>query len=481
LRHIDFSNSIDPTTIPKTNEEIKQLLSCLTKDARSYVDSTRHSNSLVSHFRTAILPKLEQKKLADTLVEKLDKYAAAELSRTTFVMSSYTKFLEKTREDIEWWMDKYSREAKRRRRESETLELNDLIDLEKIAYQDFVSLSVLLSQMFFALEFSCRMVCGIGCYRFAIRIIRSEVIQHKELWKQLKRLGEKTGGDCEVCAVKESCDFRINFLALARLYAYATKVRQIVDYTTKLASLNIFKSGLFEPPFPYFSHLSKVVESNFLLVQKSLPHRLLSSFSARFSFQINTRKELYAPFSWDEKELRRLTAKQSKDALSWYLLGKLYFKRDAAFEAIECLQKAKTINPKNPEAWHLLGILYGASGETLQDELKALRHLERARELEPNDVEILFEVSAMYLGLGKTLKAIEYLKEARKIPTTLGNLCALNQALYEAYSLIGDLTRANTYLEKAKKLDDDYQKRLENWFKGFLEERREFRKHLRSA
>lgn len=476
-----FSDSIHPTTIPKTNKEIKQLLSCLAKDARSYVNSTRYSKSLESHFQTAILPRLEQKKLSEKLIDKLDKYAAAELIKTTFVMSSYTRFFEKTREDIEWWMDKYSKKAKLRRRESETLELDDLIDTMKIAYQDFVSLSVLLSQMFFALEFSCRMLCGIGCYRFALKVIKSEVIQHKELWTQLKKLGQKTGRDCEVCAVNESCDFGIDFSALARVYAYAMKVRQIVDYTTKLASLDIFKSGLFEPPFPYFSHLSKIVESNFLLVKKSLPHRFLSSAPARFSLPMKARKELYAPFSWDETELRRLTTKQSSDALSWYLLGKLYFKRDAVFQAIECLEKAKDINSKNPEVWHLLGIMYDVSGRTLRDELKALKHLEKARELEPDNVEILFEVSTMYLGLGNALKAIEYLGKARKIPTTTGNLCALNQAFYEAYSLIDDLTKANTHLKNAKKLDASLQKRLEDWFKEFLKERKKFRRHLKTA
>jgi len=78
--------------------------------------------------------------------------------------------------------------------------------------------------------------------------LKSEVIQHREVWKQLKKLGQKNGYDCEACAVKDSCHFEIDFSALARVYAYAMKVRQIADYTTKFASLNIFKSGLFEPP-----------------------------------------------------------------------------------------------------------------------------------------------------------------------------------------------------------------------------------------
>jgi len=453
----------------------------LARDAASYVHSTKHSDGFVSHFQKAILPRLEQKKLSEKLVDEIDRYAAAELIRTTFVASSFTRILEKTCEDIEWWMEKYSKEAKLRRGEPLTLDFEDWIDTMKIAYEDFVHLSVLLSQMFFALEFSCRMLCSIGCYKFAHKISRSEVIQHKELWRQLKKLGKKTGGECDVCAVRESCDFEIDFLALARVYAYAIKMRQIVDYTNRLASLNIFKSGLFDPPFPYLSYLTKIVESNFLLAKKSLPDKFLLRVPARFSLSIKAREKLYAPFSWDEKELRRHTIKRPKHALSWYLLGKLYFKRNDVFQAIECLEKAKDINPKNPETWHLLGISYDVSARTLRDEQKALKYLEKARELNPDNVDILFEVSTMHLGLGNASKAVEYLERASRIPTTASNLCALNQALYEAYSRTGNLTKASECLENAKRLDVSLQKRLEDWLEGFLKERKKFRKYLRSA
>lgn len=448
----------------------------MTRDALSYLDSIKNSDSFTSHFQKSILPRLEQKRLAEKFVDKIDGYAAAELTKTTFVSSSFAKILEKTREDVEWWMEKYSREAKIRRGETEILELDDLLDTVKIAYEDFVHLSVLLSQMFFALEFSCKMICGFGCYRFGFKVAKFDVIHHKEVWRQLKRLGQKTGYDCETCAVNESCDFEIDFSSLARVYAYAMKVRQIVDYTTRLASLNIFKSGLFKPPLAFFSYLTKIVESNLFLAKKCLPDKYLSRVPLRFLILVEKRRELCSPFSWDEAELKRLTAKQPKDALAWYLLGRLYFKRDAVFQAIECLEKSRKINPKNVEAWHLLGILYDVSATTLRDERKALKYLEQARELNPDNVDILFEVSAMHIGLGDYSQAIKYLERAMKTDTSSDNLCAINQALYEAYSRLGNLAKANDCLESAKKLDPSFQKRLKMWFDGFLKERKRFQK-----
>lgn len=479
----DFSDSIDPKAIPKSNEEIRQLLNCLAKDTSLYVNSTKRSDDFVSHFQKSILPKLEQRKLSEKLASNIDRYAQTELVKTTFVLSSFSRLFDKTLEDIQWWMEKYDKKAKLRRGEhAEITGLGDLTDLMKIAYEDFAHLSVLLSQMFFALEFSCRMLCSIGCYKFACKVLKSEVIQHKEVWKQLKKLGGKTDGDCDICAVKESCNFQIDFLALARVYAYATKIRQIVDYTDRLASLNIFESGLFEPPFSYFSHLTSIVENNFLLAKKSLPKEFLAMTHSLSFRDMGERKKLYAPFSWDEKELIRLTDKHPEDALSWYLLGKLYFKRHDTLQAIKCLEKAKKNNPKNPESWRLLGILYDAKGTTLRDKQKALKHLEKAMELDPENVKILFAVSIINLGLGNALKAIEYLERAKKIPATnLGMFyspCVLNQALYKAYSCIGDLAKANECLEKAKTIDAILQKRIEDVFESYMDGMKKFRKRV---
>jgi tetratricopeptide (TPR) repeat protein len=476
----DFSDSIDPKAIPKSNEEIRQLLNCLAKDTSLYVNSTKRSDDFVSHFQKAILPRLERRKRSEKLASAIDIYAQRELVRTTFVLSSFSRLFDKTLEDIQWWLEieKYSKKF-RRGEQTRITRLGDLTDVMKIAYEDFAHLSVLLSQMFFALEFSCKMLCSIGCYKFACRVSNSEVIYHKELMEQLKKLGKKQK-DCNGCPVKESCNFQIDFLALARVYAYATQIRNLVDYTTRLASLNIFKSGLFEPPFPYFSHLKNVVENNFILAKKSLPKEFLAMTHSLSFRDMGERKKLYAPFSWDEKELIRLADKQPKDALSWFLLGKLYFKRHDTLQAIKCLEKAKKNNLKNSEAWRLLGILYDEKGTTLRDKQKALKHLEKARELDPENVEILFEVSIINLILGNALKTIEYMERAKKIPATnvgaLCNPCVLNHVLYKAYSYVGDLAKANECLEKAKTIDAIFQKSFESAFESYMDWTQKFRK-----
>jgi len=172
-----------------------------------------------------------------------------------------------------------------------------MADLLRIAYGDFIHLSILLSQMFFALEFCCRMLCGFGCYNFALKISRAEVVQRDEVWKSLKRLGEKQGHQCEICIVRETCNFNIDFKALARIYAYAMKIRQVSDYTTKFASFDVLKSHLAEPPFIYFAALMDVLETNFYMAKDCIPSPHLKSIPKLVYFA-EERKNLYPPISW---------------------------------------------------------------------------------------------------------------------------------------------------------------------------------------
>jgi len=472
LRCARFSNSIHPTTIPKSNKDIRELLKCLAKDTKLYLDSAKTFEKIVSHFQESILPRLEQNQLSEKFMKQIKRYASTELAKTIFVTSNLERIFEKTVEDIDWWMEKYSRQAKIRRGQEESLHPDDLADLVKIAYGDFIHLSILLSQMFFALEFSTRMLCGLGCYRFALKVSNSEVIQHEEVWRQLKKLGRKVGYNCETCVVKSSCNFEVEFSILAKIYAYAMKIRQIVDYTTRLASLNLFKSELLKPPFVYFSSLIKIVEKNFEIGRQCIPQNYLHLVADPFI--IFERKQLYSPFSWDERELKNMTAKNPKDALAWYLLGKLYFKRNDTYPAIECMEKAKMLNPKNSDIWHSLGILYDVSAKTIRDERKALKHLEKARGLDANNVEILIEIGAMYIALGNLSQAIENLDEAMKLSSNNSELSEINQILSKVYEQIGDSVKAKHFSERAKELAPDYQTKVRKWLDSFLTERKKW-------
>ncbi len=261
-----------------------------------YLKSTESFKEFKNHFEKSILPKLEEKHLLKEYFDIVQRYSQTELIKTTFVATSLEKVFENTVEHIDSWIEKHSREAKKRRGEPGALDPEYFSDLIKIAYGDFIHLSVLLSQMFFALEFSCRTLCSLGCYNFALKALRAEIIQHEELWKQLKYLGSKQGPNCQICIVRDTCDSKVDFLSLARIYAYAMKVRQVSDYTTRFASLNIFKSQLANPPFAYFLMLTKIVERNFSIARDCIPNRHLS-LVPMLVFLSEQRRDLYPPIS----------------------------------------------------------------------------------------------------------------------------------------------------------------------------------------
>jgi hypothetical protein len=290
-----FSNSIHPKTIPQSNNEIKSLLQCLRHDTILYLNSTKSFKEFKNHFQESILPKLEEKNSLERYFDLIQRYSQTELIKTTFVANSLGRIFEDTVEHVGEWVAK-RRKAKRLRGESVSLDMDYFPELLRIAYGDFIHLSILLSQMFFALEFSCRTLCSLGCYDFALKVLRAEVIQHDELWKQLKLIGLKQGRNCEICVVRDTCNFKIEFLSLARIYAYAMKVRQVSDYTTRFASLNIFKSELANPPFTYFLTLTEIVEKNFCLTMDCIPKRHFSLIPALVYLR-ELRKEIYPSIS----------------------------------------------------------------------------------------------------------------------------------------------------------------------------------------
>jgi len=184
-------------------------------------------------------------------------------------------------------------------------------DLLRIAYGDFIHFSVLLSQMLFALEFSCRMLNTLGCYNFALMVSKSETIQHDQVRKQLKRFSEKQGHECEICSVRDACYFGVDFNALARIYAYAMKIRQMADYTAKFASLDVFRSQLGEPHFPYFSSLIETVERNFHIAVRCFPETYYKLIG-KFLFLEIQRRNLYPPMSWTCAMIRDFLRKREK-------------------------------------------------------------------------------------------------------------------------------------------------------------------------
>ena len=475
-----YFGSIDPTAIPKSNQEIQELLECLNRDTRLYVDSVSRDNcGLVQRFKQSILPKLEAKGLLKNFIDQMDEHIRIELFKTVCAVSDLERSLKKVENDFKWWVEKYG--GKERSRRGETVdplayETEPIVDALKLCYIDLVRLSMLLSQMFFALEFSCRNVCALSCYRFALKVARSEVIQHGELWRTLKKLGEKTGVDCEACAVLSTCNFKIDFLALSRIYAYATKIRQIADYTPKFSSLDIFKSKILSRTptgIPYFHCLVEITEANFDLIKGCLDQQLATRFWI-------PRKKLYGPFSWDERSLLFKIKKYPDDSLSLYLLGKLYYERNDISKAREYLERSTKLNPKNVAAFHLLATICDAEARTLKGERKAWDYLEKARSLDPHNTEILLEMGIFLLAFGELDNARQRLEEAKTHAIKVADLCAIDTVLSEVYMRLNKPSASKRCILRAKTLNYEYYREMRYWLEGFLKERKKWQGRLRS-
>jgi tetratricopeptide (TPR) repeat protein len=184
--------------------------------------------------------------------------------------------------------------------------------------------------------------------------------------------------------------------------------------------------------------------------------------------------KLQKPFSWDENELKRLLVDNPKDSTSWYLLGRLYYKQNDNAEAIKCLERARKINPKNADAWLILGILCDAEARNRRDELKALRYMEKARELNPSNFEAILDASILNIALGNCARGAKILEEGLILPLKDNELCAFNQGLYYAHSKLGNQLKADTYLKNAKKLCDKHQEIFAKAFTEYLAERAKF-------
>lgn len=213
--------------MPKSNKEIRELLECLKVNVELYISSVENGTDvLVNHFKISVLPILKEKGLFKSYKDKLTKYVRVLDAKT---VSTFHNFRASIRNS--WDNLKQINKIIRYDRNNQFRNKYFLIESFKMAYVDFTNLLMIASQMFFALEFYCKILCALGCVKFALKIARSEVIQHNACWKQIKRFSEKDCTYCETCIVSETCKSEMNFEALSRIYAYSMKIRQIADYT----------------------------------------------------------------------------------------------------------------------------------------------------------------------------------------------------------------------------------------------------------
>jgi tetratricopeptide (TPR) repeat protein len=449
--------------MPKSNKEIRELLDCLKTDVDSYIASLeKGKDDFTRHSRESVLPLLKKKGLLCSFESQLTKYVRVLDAKTISTFHNFESSIRKLWSDLE----QISSIQKYTPKKGARVE-HFLIESFKFVYVDFSNLLMIASQMFLALEFYCRILCALGCVKFALKVARDEIVQHRDLWEQLKRFSNKSCPSCETCLVFDTCESKIDFGALARIYVYSMKVRQIADYTPKLVSLDIFKSGLIEPPLTYFLSVHSLLKENMLF------YDCLAEFVPTIGYgRKELLKELRSPFIWgDEDRLKEAIREKEDKGFYNYLLGRFYYEKNRFEEAIKSLERAKKTNPNNAEVWNLLGTIYDAQAETKKDLEKALEYLKRARDLAPSDNYALCKVGILELSLDRYSSAIDNLAKACDHATTDFDRFLAFLIISEAYRMKGIIGESDLYLRKSQQIRKDTDTSLK-WLRKYIEERR---------
>jgi len=447
--------------MPNTNKEIRELLACLKADVNSYIASLeKGKDDFSKHFIESVLPLLKKKGLLRSFESQMTKYIRVLDAKTVSTFHNFESSIKKLWSDLKQINSIQKYTPKKGARVEQFL-----VESVKFVYVDFSNLMMITSQMLFALEFYCRIACALGCIKFALKVARTEIVQHRALWEHLKRLSGRSNY-CETCLISDTCKFQLDFEALARIYAYSMKVRQIADYTPKLVSLNIFKSGLIEPPLTYFMSIRSLLKENAVF------YDCLAEFVPTMGYRKELLEELRSPFIWGDEDRLKEAAREKEDKGFYnYLLGRYYYEKNRFEEAMEPLERAKKINPYNAEVWNLLGIVYDAQAETKKDLEKALNYLKRARDLAPSDNDALCKVGILELSLDRYSSAIDNLEKACDHATTDFDKLLPFLALSEAYRMKGMIDESRTYLRESQKIYKDTDTSLE-WLRKYIEERR---------
>ena len=457
-----FSDSISPLTIPKSNKEIRELLDCLEGDIELYNSSLEAgTDDFINHFRESVFTILQKRGRLQSFKNQMVKYVRVLEAKTVSIFHNFNSSFKKMGNDM--------RQIRYTRYDSEDVEAKKhfLIDSMKLVYVDFSNLLMIVSQMFFALEFYCKILCALGCVRFALKVAKNEVIQHNACRKQIKRLSDKDSTYCETCIVSDTCESKIDFEALSRIYSYSMKIRQIADYTPKFISFDIKKSGLIEPPLAYFGQLQSLLREN------SLFYKCLADVIPEIPYERRKLvEELRTPFLWDNEKMLREAVKKSEGSHFYnYLLGRFYYEKNRFEEAIEPLEKAKEINPLNAHVWNMLGTIYDAEANTKRDLEKAIRCKRKARDLEPSNHDFLLELGISELAVGDYFSSVEDLFMACQCAQTDFEKCATFLVLSEAYRMKKSVRKSKHYLRKANQLSKPHADATLEWLREFIRER----------
>jgi tetratricopeptide (TPR) repeat protein len=197
--------------------------------------------------------------------------------------------------------------------------------------------------------------------------------------------------------------------------------------------------------------MQKVEMETIVMVTRDQFSEFKRAKQAEADFKEATEKMQQEDFDAAVEILKRMVTDNPRDANAFYLLGIAYMKKQMYPEAIEALTKVTELTPSFAGSFHQLGLCY----QQQHEKERALQYFEKALERKPDSVDslynaglILFELSRIPEALTHFEKALEQSPDDPEFLEMAGR-CYIHQ---------GDYAKAIDYLEKAKGLSTDQGK-----------------------
>jgi type IV pilus assembly protein PilF len=143
-----------------------------------------------------------------------------------------------------------------------------------------------------------------------------------------------------------------------------------------------------------------------------------------------------------------VTKEETKNANYHYQMGISYLSSNNIQPAFVELQKALELNPNDKDVHEMLGIIYL---DKLEDYPKAVKHFERALDIDGNFSEAANNLGSAYLSMGKFDKAIASYKRAISNPQYQNTAMALYNLGMVYYRLSKFDEAMDSYKESLKR------------------------------
>lgn len=147
--------------------------------------------------------------------------------------------------------------------------------------------------------------------------------------------------------------------------------------------------------------------------------------------------------------LEKLVAAQPDTAVAHFLLGAAYERTGQRQKAVTSLRRVLEIQPDFHAAMNYLGYTYAEAGENLDE---ALRLVQRAVALDPENGSYVDSLGWTYYRLGRHEQARGYLERAARLEPTDATL---HEHLGDVYVALGQNDRARAAYRRALELEDE--------------------------